>query len=119
MNANKDDPTTKRGKPNQTAVTRVNFFHLPLKIAGKDIRLNVSFKDAMIRFGITLFLPMIMLLLDWHLIIYTAPLMAYLFVSGITHFCIIKYVWHRYIRHEPPTELPPYGENLEYPEESV
>ena len=69
---------------------KINFLHLPVKIAGKDIKLNVSFNNALIRFGITLFLPMIMLLIDWHLIIYTAPVMAYLFVSAITHFCIFK-----------------------------
>jgi hypothetical protein len=103
----------------QAAVTKVHFLHMPIKIAGRDIALNVSFTDAMIRFVITLFLPMLMLLVDKHLIIYTAPVMAYLFISGITHFCIIKYAWRRFVMHEPPAALPPYGENLNYPEESV
>jgi hypothetical protein len=103
----------------QPAVTKVNFPHVPIQMSGKDIRLNVSFKDAMIRFGITLVLPMIMLLIDKRLIIYTAPVMAYLFISGITHFCILKYAWHRIIRHEAPEPPPPYGENINYPEESV
>jgi hypothetical protein len=104
---------------NHHAPIKVNSHQVPIEISRKDIRLNVSFKDAMIRFGITLVLPMIMLVIDKRLIIYTAPVMAYLFISGITHFCYIKYVWHRYIKHEPPVALPPYGENINYPEESV
>lgn len=119
MNTNNIDSPVVKLKIEQPVVTKVIFFHVPIKVAGKDIRLNVNFKDAMIRFGITLVLPMIMLLIDPHLIIYTAPVMAYLFLSGITHFCVIKYVWHRFIKHEPPAALPPYGENLNYPEESV
>ena len=73
----------------------------------------------MIRFGITLFLPLSMLLIDKHLIIYTAPIIAYLFMSGITHFCVIKYLWHRYIKHEPAQDLRAYGEDPEYPEETI
>jgi hypothetical protein len=119
MNSNKIDGNKTASELKPPEAIKVHSFHVPIKIAGKDIRLNVSFKDAMIRFGITLVLPMIMLLIDKRLIIYTAPVMAYLFISGITHFCVIKYVWHRFIKHEPPAALPPYGENLNYPEESV
>jgi hypothetical protein len=119
MNTNKNFPRAAQLSANQTEITKVNFLHLPLKIAGKDVRLNVNFKDSMIRFGITMFLPMIMLLIDYHMIIYTAPVMAYLFISAITHFCVIKYIWHRYIKHDPPAALPPYGENPDFPEESV
>ena len=119
MNSNRIDGNMKQSEHKLPGAIKVHPFHVPIKIAGKDIRLNVSFKDAMIRFGITLVLPMIVLLIDKRLIIYTAPVMAYLFISGITHFCIIKYVWHRFIKHEPPAALPPYGENINYPEESV
>ncbi len=100
-------------------ITKVHPLHVPIKMAGKDIVLNVSFTDAMIRFVVTIFLPILVLLIDKHLVIYTAPVMAYLFISGITHFCVIKYIWRRYILHEPPAVLPPYGENINYPEESV
>ena len=119
MNTNNpDDPAMGLGIKN-AAVAKVNFLHVPIRVAGKDITLNVSFKEAMIRFGITLFLPMLMLIIDKHLIIYTAPIIAYLFITGITHFCIIKYVWHRFVMHELPIEPFPYGENPDYPEESV
>ena len=88
------------------------------RVAGRDIVLNVNFKESLIRFGVMIILPLLMLLIDKHLIIYTAPVLAYLFITAITHFCIIKYVWHRIIKHEPAVALPKYGEDPNYPEES-
>jgi len=84
-----------------------------------DIVLNVNFKEALIRFGITLLLPVLALVIDGNLIIYTAPAMAYLFVSAIVHFCVVKYLWHRYIRHQPISPRKAYGEDLNYPEELI
>ena len=88
-------------------------------IAGRDIVLNVNYKDALIRFGIMIILPLAVLLIDKHFVIYTAPVIAYLFISAITHFCIIKYVWHRVIKKEPATPSPKYGEDPNYPDQSV
>jgi len=88
-------------------------------IHGNDIVLNVSFRDAMIRFGITLLLPMLVLVIDKGLIIYTAPVMAYTFASAITHFCVIKSIWRRYIKHERRPMAMEYGKDPDYPEESL
>ena len=85
----------------------------------KDMLPNVGFKDAVIRFGITILIPMLLLLIDKHLIIYAAPLMAYLLVSAIGHFCVVKFLWHRYAKKESAPVLPPYGTDPNYPEESV
>jgi hypothetical protein len=84
-----------------------------------DIILNVDSKDAMIRFGILLFLAMLTLVTHTHLIIYSTPVIFYLFISALIRFCIIKYVWHRYIKHEPVPASPEYGEDPNYPEESI
>jgi hypothetical protein len=119
MNSNNTSDSEVKSELEKNVITKVNFFHVPIKKAGKDIRLNVSFKEALIRFGITLILPIIILLINARLMIYTAPVMAYLFLSGITHFCVIKYFWRRFIKHEPPEPLPPYGQDMNYPEESV
>lgn len=89
------------------------------RIAGHDIILNVDFKDAMIRFGIMVLLPILMYIIDTHLIIYTAPVLAYLFLTALTHFCVVKYAWHRYVKHDPPAVPPDYGKDPNYPEESV
>ena len=119
MNSIEETATGTKWKINNPKSTRGKIQDIKRKIGKHDIILNVDLKDSMIRFGITLFLPLSMLLIDKHLIIYTAPIMAYLFMSGITHFCVIKYAWHRYIKHEPVQDLKAYGEDPEYPEETI
>jgi hypothetical protein len=89
------------------------------KVAGRDIILNVSFQDSMIRFGAMVLLPIVVLMIDKNLVIYTAPILAYLFITALTQFCIIKYIWHRYIKHEPEPVETEYGKDPHYPEESV
>jgi hypothetical protein len=86
---------------------------------GKDIRLNVSFRNAMIRFGVMMLLLVITLLIDKKWIIYIVPVLAYLFITAIIRFCIIKYAWHRYIRHEPVPGPLPYGKNPNFPDETI
>src|SRR5450432_202229 len=75
---------------------------LKRKIRKHDLVQNIPFPEAMVRFGLTLLIPMAMLAIDKHLIIYTAPLIAYLFITALARFCIVKYAWHRYVKHEPP-----------------
>jgi len=89
------------------------------RIAGHDIILNVSFQESMIRFGVLLLLPMLVLLIDKHLVIYTAPVIGYLLLTALIQFCVIKYIWHRYVKHDPPAVLPEYGKDPNYPEESI
>ncbi|MGZ3849058.1 MAG: hypothetical protein ACXVMS_11220 [Flavisolibacter sp.] len=89
------------------------------KIGPNDLPLNVTLKEAMVRFGFVLLLPIAALFIDKHLIIYTAPVVIYLFITGITRYCIIKYLWRRVINHEPPIRSPQYGKDINYPDESV
>ena len=86
---------------------------------GKDIVLNVSSKDALIRFGVVILLPIIVLLINVHMVIYTAPVIAYLFITAIVRFCLIKYCWHHYLLHEVSPSPKAYGKDINYPEESV
>ncbi len=86
---------------------------------GKDIVLNVTFKDAIIRFLIMVFLPLVVMIINVHLVIYTAPIITYLFISAIVRFCVIKYLWHHYIEGERTPAPKAYGKDLNYPEESV
>lgn len=88
------------------------------KIGPKDVPLNVTLKEAMIRFGFMLLLPIAVLYIDKHLIIYTTPIVIYLFITGITRFCPIKRFWRRVIRHEHQFPTPPYGEDINYPDEN-
>lgn len=89
------------------------------KIAPDDLPLNVDFKEAIIRFGLMLFLPMLMLFVDEHLIIYTIPVVVYLFVTGITHYCPVKRLWRKFIKHESQVKSRVYGKDMNYPDESV
>ena len=84
-----------------------------------DIILNVSFAESMVRFGILLLLPLLALVINKHLVIYTAPIVGYLFITAIVQFCVIKYIWQRYIKHDPAPILPEYGKDPNYPDESV
>lgn len=84
-----------------------------------DIVLNVGFKDIMIRVVIALLIPMLTAFTDTHLIIYISPVIFYLFVSALTRFCIVKYAWCRFIKHEPALQSPTYGKDLNSPEESI
>ena len=93
---------------------------IPLKRkVNNDIIQNVGFKDIMVRVGIALLVPMLTAFADTHLIIYISPVIFYLFVSALTRFCIVKYVWHRFIKHKPALLQPKYGKDSNSPEESI
>jgi hypothetical protein len=96
-----------------------NPFSIERQAHGHDIDQNVDLKDALIRFGITILLPILALLINWRLVIFTAPIMTYLFATAITHFCVIKYLWRRYISHMSTRRLTAYGLDPSYPEELV
>jgi hypothetical protein len=89
------------------------------RIGKYDLPSNVHFEEAMIRFGFTLLIPMLMLGIDKHLIIYTAPIIAYLFITALARFCVVKYIWQRCIKPGQAAVVPAYGEDPDYPEESV
>lgn len=86
---------------------------------GKDITLNVSFQDALIRFGFTALIPIVALFADVRLIIYTAPVIAYLFVTSLCRFCVIKYLWHYLPMHRRLPVIKAYGKDPNYPEETI
>ena len=85
---------------------------------GKDLTLNVRFKDALIRGGLTILIPIVALLINVHLVIYTAPIIAYLFATSLTRYCVVKHLWHYYILNERIRVIKPYGMDPDYPEET-
>ncbi|MEO6914375.1 MAG: hypothetical protein ABI151_00900 [Chitinophagaceae bacterium] len=88
------------------------------KIGKNDIAFNVTPKEAMIRFGLMLLLPIVVLFADKHLVIYVVPVSVYLFISSVTRICVIKYLWRRVIKKEGPISSPAYGKDISYPDES-
>ena len=85
----------------------------------KDITLNVDLQDLLIRFGLTVFIPVVALLINVHLVIYTAPIIAYLFTTTLTRFCLVKYLWHHYALDQRIPVSIAYGEDPNYPEETI
>ena len=88
-------------------------------IGSVDVELNLSFKAVLIRFGILFLLPIMAMLIDESIVIYTVPICMYLLTTALLQFCIIKYIWHRYVNHEVIPLQHKYGEDPNYPDESV
>jgi hypothetical protein len=85
---------------------------------GKDLTLNVKFKDALIRGGLTILIPIVALIINVHLVIYTAPIVVYLFATSLTRYCVVKHLWQYYIlKHRIPVTKP-YGMDSDYPDET-
>lgn len=81
--------------------------------------MNAKLKEAGVSFGFMLLVPIAMLFIDKHLNIYNVPVVIYLFITGITRFCILKYVWRRLIKHEGAIKSLPYGHDIGYPYENA
>ena len=88
-------------------------------IAGRDIPINVSINESLIRFGILILLPILTFLIDKRLMYFVIPVSTYLFLTALAQFCIVKYVWHRFIKHDPPPKDLPYGQDPNFPDESI
>jgi hypothetical protein len=102
-------------KASNTAINQL----IRKKNSGKDISLNVSLKGLLLRFGLTVFIPITVLLINVHLVIYTAPIIAYLFITTLTRFCLIKYLWHYYVLNQRIPITIAYGNDPNYPEETI
>jgi hypothetical protein len=119
MNNNKTAVPAPETGSMQTPINKVNFLHVPIRLRGKEVTLNVGVREGVMRIGIAIGLPILMLVIDARLMVYTTPVLIYLFITGIDHFCIFKYWWYRYVKHQPTPDLPPYGQDPNYPEESL
>lgn len=84
-----------------------------------NIEFNLSFKAVLIRFGILFLLPILAMLIDEGLVIYTVPFCMYLLMTAMLQFCIVKYLWVRYVNQEPPPLQHKYGQDPNYPDESI
>lgn len=84
----------------------------------KDIILNVGFKQSMKRCIIALFAP-IPLLVNHTLLFAAIPIMFYLFVTGLLHFCPIKYVWQHWVKHTPDPAVCDLAIDLDIPVKTI
>jgi hypothetical protein len=95
-----------------------SFINSPKCVDKKDLFTNLSFNNAIFRCVITIFFLVPLFIINETLIIYIAPLVAYLFTSAILRFCVVKYVWDRYGKHKP-VPITAYPQGAKYPSESL
>ncbi len=63
--------------------------------------LNLSLRESLLRGLAAVLLPMFLLLIDHHIIVYFLPVIVYLYVTAVVHICPIKHAWRRLIRQTP------------------
>jgi hypothetical protein len=67
----------------------------------RDIVLNMGFEESIKREMVAIFVPWPFVIVNHYLAIVAAPIMFYLFVSGLIRFCIIRYAWFHIVKHIP------------------
>ncbi len=85
----------------------------------RDIVLNVGFSESIKRGMISIFLPWTVAFINPLLLIAMAPVMFYLFVSALTHFCFIRYAWHHYIEHHKDPAICDFAIDLQIPVKTI
>lgn len=76
-----------------------------IKKTGKvrpDLATNVTTIGILRRAIVGLLLPVFMLLIDAHLMIWVAPISMYVLVVALTHFDFIKWAWLRFRKKPEP-----------------
>lgn len=84
-----------------------------------DIILNMGFRESLIRGAIVLFLPWPLIAIDPNILLYAAPLMIYLFISSLVHFCIFKYAWQHFVQHKVTPEVCDISKELDIPVDHI
>jgi hypothetical protein len=76
-----------------------------IKKSGKtrsELATNIDFQGSLVRALIGVLFPGILLLIDYHLMIYAAPVAMYLFITAMIHFDVIKWAWLRWKKKPEP-----------------
>lgn len=100
---------------NATAIKKAPLTVLKKRWIDNDIILNMGFRESLIRGAIVLFLPWILLAINHNLLLYAAPVMVYLLVTALIHFCFIKYAWQHWVKHIPDPEVCDISKELDIP----
>jgi hypothetical protein len=61
-----------------------------------EMTLNLSLQECLIRGGFALAIPAAMVLINPHLIFFAVPVIVYLYITAIIHYCPVKHLWRRY-----------------------
>lgn len=94
-------------------------FDFNKKKQSNDITLNVGFGESILRVFIAIFMPWPFMFINHTLLLYIAPLMFYFFISGLLHFCIVKYTWKRWIKKDIEPVICDFALELHIPVETI
>lgn len=116
----------------QTAVTpliqltanSISIKKAPLTVLKKrwidnDIVLNMGFRESLVRGGIVLFLPWPLLAINPSMLVYAAPVMSYLLITALLHFCFVKYAWQHWVLKMKNPEVCDFAKEMDIPVDSI
>ena len=93
--------TTIASKPQKPgAPTRSNDAYPAGTPVSKELPLNLSLRESLLRGMTAILLPMALLLIDPRILLFISPLIVYLFITALTHICPIKNTWYRRVRKQ-------------------
>jgi hypothetical protein len=78
-----------------------------IKKTGKarpELATNISLKATLIYAIAGVLLPVFVLLVDHHLLIWVSPISMYMLICALTHFDVIKWAWLRW-KHKPEPNM--------------
>lgn len=79
--------------------------------------LNVSLKESFIRgLGAIFILVPSLTFTDHRILYFSIPMVAYLYITALSHFDIIRYAWRHWLHHETDPLLPDLPPELYVPE---
>jgi hypothetical protein len=70
--------------------------------ARPELATNVSLRATLIYAVAGVLLPVFVLLIDRHLLIWVAPISMYMLICALTHFDVIKWMWLRWKKKPEP-----------------
>ncbi len=84
-----------------------------------DIILNMGFRESLVRGAIILFLPWPLLAINHNLLLYAAPVMSYLLITALLHFCFIKFAWQHWVLKMKTPEVCDFSKEMDIPVDSI
>ncbi len=120
MKANQKAVTPKKKiTANTIVINKAPLTVLKKRWIDNDIILNMGFRESLIRGGIVLLLPWPIMAINPKLLIYAVPVMFYLFITALLHFCFIKYAWQHWVLKMKTPEVCDFAKEMDIPVDSI
>jgi|GEM_PF-1416203 len=86
---------------------------------GKDVLLNVGVVEGFIRIISALLLAFLLMILPQAFLWVIVPVSAYLFSTGLTHYCFFKHFWMHTVLKKPLPTIDMMAKELDVPEDEI